>query len=145
VIFQLEPLEPIVRDIFLLAKAQWEELESERKYPFNPDVKRYLEFNRTGFLRQYTAREGEIVGQAGMYVSPSMHSQVLIATEDTWYLKPEYRKGSNALRFLRFVENDLKSIGVQEIHMTSTLANKSGKIMLARGYTHVLNGYLKEL
>lgn len=146
-IFQLEPLRVIWDDVMKLAAEHWKETEQYQQYPLNPDKARYLEYNDSGYHRQYTARNdmAQLVGHAGMYVSNSMHTGIMIATEDTWFLLKAYRKGSNALRLLKFVETDLKRLGVKEIHMTAKLTNKSGRIMEARGYEHVANEYLKVL
>lgn len=129
-----------------LAERHWAETEGYQTEPLNPDKKRYIEYNDIGYHRQYTARDGSrIVGHCGIYITQSMHTQVPIATEDTWYLLPEYRKGRNALRLLKFVENDLKCLQVKELMMSAKLANKSGRIMECSGYEHVANQYLKRL
>ena len=146
--YQRESLKTIIPEIMALVKAHWEEYKSlgidGYEGEFNIDLDRYLHYNEIGYHRLYTARkDGEVVGYAGMYVNESMHTQLPIATEDTWFLQEEHRKGFNALRFLKFVEEDLKSIGIREIHMTAQLANKSGRIMEARGYVHTSNNYMK--
>jgi hypothetical protein len=130
-----------------LAEAHWHETEAYRHgQPFNVDVKRYEYFNSIGFYRLYTARvDGKLVGDAGMYVTPSMHTQVVIATEDTWFLLPEYRKGRNALRFHRFVEEELKKLGVVEINQTAKLSNGAGRILEYLGYEFVAKQYSKHL
>ncbi len=149
--YALEPLRPIWDDVMRLAAAHWEEYRDigvdGYDAPMNPDKKRYIHYNDIGYHLQFTVRTeaGELVGHAGMYVDESMHTRTKIATEDTWFLLKEHRKGSNALRFMRFVEDHLRSLGVKEIQMTAKLANKSGRIMEARGYKHVANEYLKVL
>lgn len=92
------------------------------------------------------AKDGDlIIGHAGMYVSKSMHTQIQIATEDTWYLMPEYRKGRNAIKFYQFIENDLKKLGVAEITMHAKLANGSARIMEYLGYQFVAKTFMKEI
>lgn len=146
IVFQIEPLAVIWDDLIQLAKMHWSETETT-EIPLNPDKERYLHYNEIGYLRMYTARNdrAKLIGHAGIYLNESMHTQIRIATEDTWFIHKDYRKGSNALRFLRFVEKDLQSLGVKEIYMTAKLTNKSGRIMEARGYEHVANEYRKVL
>jgi N-acetylglutamate synthase-like GNAT family acetyltransferase len=146
ILFQVEPLALIWDDVMRLAAQHWEETE-ETEIPLNPDKERYLNYDEIGYLRMYTARneQAKLIGHAGIYLNTSMHTQIKIATEDTWFIHKDYRKGSNALRFLRFVEQDLKGLGIQEIYMTAKLTNKSGRIMEARGYTHVANEFKKVL
>lgn len=145
-IFGWEPLRDCWDEVMELARLHWEETEQYQRHPLNPDKERYLHYNDTGYHRQYTVRdEGRLVGHAGMYLSRSMHTQVVMATEDTWYLLPEYRKGRNAIRFYRFIEDDLREHGVQEIHMSAKLSNSSGRIMEYLGYEFVQKGYLKHV
>lgn len=125
-------------EIMFLAGHHWQETEQYQTEPLNPDKELYCSYNDAGFHLQYTARHnGKIAGHAGMYISKSMHTQIMIATEDTWYLLPEYRKGRNALRFLQYVEDDLKKMGVKEITMHAKLANSSARIMEYMGYEFI--------
>lgn len=130
-----------------LAEAHWHETEAYRHGQlFNPDVKRYEQYNDIGFYHLYTARvEGRLVGDVGMYVTESMHTGVRIATEDTWFLLPEYRKGRNAIRFHQFVEAEMRKHGVVEIMQTAKLGNGAGRVMEYLGYQHVANQYSKHL
>jgi len=64
-----------------------------------------------------------------MYVVPSMHTQQLIATEDAWFLLPDYRKGRNAIRFYQFVEEECRKRGCVEITMSAKLTNAAGRIL----------------
>ena len=145
--FQVERVALIWDEIYYLGQKHWAETEGYQIYPFNPDKDRYISYNESGFYRQYTARteNGEIAGHAGIYITVSMHTQISIAQEDTWYLLPEHRKGRNALNLLKFVENDLRQMGVMELMMSAKLSNKSGRIMELSGYEHIGNQYLKRL
>jgi hypothetical protein len=78
-----------------------------------------------------------------MYLCPSMHTQQLIATEDTFFLLPESRKGRNAIRLLDFVEAECKRRGAVEICMTAKLGNHAGRILELRGYSVVSRQYSK--
>jgi len=145
--FALEPLKPIWGDILRLASEHWSETEGYRHgQVFAPDAYRYFQYNDIGFYLMFTARdEGRMVGYAGMYVTPSMHTQQIIATEDTWFLLPDYRKGRNALAFHRFVEDEMQRRGVVEIGMTAKLTNHAGKILEYLGYKPVSLQYSKHL
>ena len=74
-----------------------------------------------------------------------MHSQVLIATEDTWFLLPDYRKGMNAVRFYKYVQDDLFKRGAQEVIMTAKLTNAAGRILEFLGFEEVAKQYSKQL
>ena len=79
-----------------------------------------------------------------MYVTESMHDRRKVAVEDTWYISPEER-GMAGVMFLGFVERDLLAQGVQEVYMTTKLANRSGAVLEVCGYSHVANQYWKNL
>jgi hypothetical protein len=145
--FAIEPLKPIWPEIMRLASEHWCETEGYRHgQKFAPDAARYFHYDEIGFYVMFTARdEGRMVGYAGMYFTPSMHTQQMIATEDTWFLLPEYRKGRNALSFYKFVEAEAVKRGVVELGMTAKLTNGAGKIMEYLGYKPVSLQYSKHL
>ncbi len=126
--FQLEPLAPIIEEWKPLAQLHWEGTKSFRRHrPFNPDWTRYLSCNAENFFLFFTARhEGRLVGYLGCYVTQSMHSQEWMATEDTFFLHPDYRGGRNALRFLRYVIEDLRQHGIVELLASCEAENVSG-------------------
>lgn len=93
-----------------------------------------------------TARDaGRMVGYAGVYLTPSMHTQDIIATEDTWFLLPEYRKGLLAVRFFRFAEDECRKRGAVSANGTATCSNGAGKILEYLGYKEVSRQYYKQL
>ena len=131
----------------VLAEAHWQETEMYRHgQPFCPSFDRYNAYDKAGWLVQYTARSGgQLVGFATMYLVPSMHSQTPIATEDTWFLLPDYRKGMNAVRFYKYVETDLFARGAQEVIMTAKLTNHAGRILEFLGFQEVSKQSSKQL
>lgn len=145
--FAIEKLEPIWPHIMALAEAHWHETEGYRHgQAFQPDQARYLQYEAVDYYVMFTARhEGALVGYAGMYMTPSMHTQELIATEDTWFLLPEHRRGRNALEFYKFVEAECLKRGVREIGMTAKLTNGAGRILEYLGYREVSRQFSKHL
>ena len=149
--FQLEPMELAWDDMYRLASAQWNEYADlgipGYAAPFAPSKEMYLSYNTAGMLRVYTARneKAELVGQFVVQVYPSMHTGALTATDDTWFLTKDYRKGRNALKFLKYVEEDLRLQGVKELHISVKEANGISRIMEAKKYSCIGHDYLKEL
>ncbi len=130
-----------------LAEAHWQETEMyHHGEGFNPDLKRYDHFNDIGLYHLYTVRcHGKLIGNCGMYVMPSMHTGKVVATEDTWFLCPEFRAGRNAIRFHQYVASQMKELGAVSISMTTKLTNGAGRILEYLGYSHVANQYTKDL
>jgi len=145
--FQIESLTKVWDEIMLLASQHWGETEGFRRgEPFAPSYDRYIQCEQTGFFVMFTARDGEkLAGYAGMYVTTSMHSQVLIAVEDQWFLLPEYRKGRNAIRMVKFVEAELAGRGVKALTMSAKISNGAGRILEYMGYLPVSTQCFKVL
>ena len=146
-IFAVEPLKGCWAECMALAQAHWQETEGYRHgQQFKPEFDRYEKYDACGWFFVATARhDGVMVGYAGMYITPSMHTQEIIATEDTWFLLPEYRKGRNAIEFCKFVEAECRKRGAVEICMTAKLGNGAGRILEYLGYDMVSKQYSKKL
>lgn len=126
--FQAEPMAAVWNEFIELAYQHWKSTKSYRRHqPFNPLFERYRQVNEIGFYTFFTARDHtRLAGYCGIYLSPSMHSQWLIATEDILYLHPDYRVGRNALRFMQYVETELQKRGVREGLFSCEIDNESG-------------------
>ena len=126
--FQLEPVAQCWNEVLVLAEQHWQGTTTYRRHePFAPSFDRYRACNEAGFFRLVTARDGaRLVGYFGVYVTPSMHSQLLMATEDTFYLHPDYRGGRTALRFLKHIEALCQHWGVHEILFSCEQDNPTG-------------------
>lgn len=119
--FSLESVNEVGPEVLELGRLHWLETENYRHdQPYNPDLDRYSYYESVGFYRLYIARAADrIVGNLGMYVTESMHTQQLIATEDTLFLHPDFRTGRNAAEFIRFMVDDMRARGVVEIMCTA--------------------------
>lgn len=126
--FSIEPVSATWNEVMILANQHWAGTKSYRRHePFNPSFDRYHAFNQSGFFQLFTARDaGDLVGYFGVYLCPSMHSQKLMATEDTFYLAPSHRGGRNALRFLKHIESVMIEWGVHEIMFSCEIDNETG-------------------
>lgn len=145
--FSLEHIEGIVDEIKPLHQAHWNETEEHRhSLPFNPSYQTFIRYERAGRYVLFTLRsEGRLLGNCTMYLDKSAHTQTLIATEDTLYLLPEARKGGVAKRFVAYVENAMRLLGVGEINISVKTVNKAERFFRLLGYRHVENGLTKVL
>lgn len=145
-VFSIEKVRDVIDELMPLWEAHWKETEMYREgQGFNMDVDRYIKYNDVGYYILYTARHsGKLVGNFGAYLSTSMHTKQIIATEDTLFLLPKYRKGFTSMRFIRFVETDLASRGAAE--MSITVKSKDvGKLCEFVGYKLVAYQYSKSI
>lgn len=151
--FAIEPVETSWDEMLELARAHWHETMQWQhgKQALAPSKERYLSYDKAGWFFQFTARDPlarehmKMVGYAGMYILPSMHTQQLIATEDTIFLLPEYRHGRNALRFFQYVEQECAARGAREISATTKPGTGAGRILEHLGFTLVNYQYSKHL
>ena len=127
-------------DIVTLAKAHWEEsMQWQHGHqPFNPSKERYQAYEDAGCLVLFVVRDdGRYAGHGIMYVTPSMHTQALIATEDLMFLLPEYRKGGIGRKLYKFVEDTMWAMGVTEISVTAKPNSPASKLLESLGCTLV--------
>lgn len=145
--FAIEKLKDCWDEVVELAGKHWLETQEYRHaQPFNPSFERYNQYEEMGCYLQFTARdEGRLVGYGGLYIVPSMHTQELICTEDTWYLLPEARKGFDAIKFFRFMEDECRKRGVKEVSLTAPATTRAGVIHKFLKYQKVAEVYSKHL
>lgn len=147
IVFRAERFDDALPELHLLHEEHFAETEVHRAgFGMKPDYEYMREMERQGKLIQFVARNvetGELAGNIRMYVQTSVHTGTLYANEDTLYIRPAYRKGFMAVRFMQFVEDALKLIGVREVRTDSKTLNKAHKLVEYLGYKHVANKYVK--
>jgi len=144
--FQCERFADIVPELKICHYEHYSETEFYRLgLPLDPKYEQISEIERMGQAVQFTARDesGELAGNILMYVSRSLHTDSMSANEDTLYIKPQYRKGFMAVRFMQYVEDSLRLIGVREIFTDSKTVNNAHRLVEYLGYKHVANRYAK--
>lgn len=146
--FRAERFADVLPELHELHKTHWLETEKHRHgLAMNPDYDAMADQERAGQMLQFTARDCDsLVGNVRLYIRTSMHTQTLYAVEDTLYLRPEYRAGRNALRFMQYAEACLRAIGVREIRAdTKNTAPAGALLMKHMGYQPVATQYVKFL
>ena len=133
--FQVVPLATVYEAIRKQNQAQWDEVEIVRG-ELNYDYDRALRSEQEGVRLQaiVTDNKGMVVGNSACYVLKSMHTQKLMATEDTFYLSPEHRKGRLALHFLKYCVNVIRSLHVKQISVTTKVNNDVSKLWERGGF-----------
>lgn len=137
VVFNAEPLVDCLEAIKAQHKLQWDELDQSAKgLVLNPDYQRLLEGNALGRYVIFTARkDGNLVGNCGVWLYNSTHTQDLMASEDTLFLQKEHRKGRTGIKFFQYCESVLKELGVVEISFSVSPSNNVWKVWERLGYS----------
>lgn len=147
VVFRAEKFDDALPELHAMHQEHFAETEVHRAgFAMDPDYDYMRDMERQGKLVQFTARDtetGKLIGNIRMYIQQSLHTGNLYASEDTFYIVPERRSGWTAIRFWRFMEDSVRSIGVREIRTDSKVINKVHKLNEYCGYTHVANKYVK--
>lgn len=149
-LIQMERVEDCWAEVMALATLHWEGTKTYRRhYPFKPDYEKFKFCNEQNIYHLFTVRtrEKQLVGYAGFYVAYSMHSQHLMATEDTFFLHPDHRGGRTALRFLQHIENQCQQWGVEELLFSHEQDNESGihRLLNLLDFKPVIVQYSKRL
>jgi len=146
-VFAVERVRDCWQEVLGLAAAHWKETEGYRAGEgFRPSFERYSQYEWGQCFILFIARDElrRAVGYAGIYIMPSMHTQRLIATEDTFFLVEAARRGRNAMRFCRFVEDEARRRGAVTLAMTAK-DKRVGRLLLHLGYAEVAQHYSKSL
>lgn len=146
--FQAERMADVQPELHPLHQAHYDETEAYRAgIAMMPNYEGMKERERAGRLIQFTARapDGALAGHMRVYISPSEHTDTLIATEDTFYFAPAHRGGFTAARLWQFVECSVAAIGVREIYFDSKLVNKADAMARYLKYTPIATKFAKIL
>lgn len=146
--FQIETCRAIWDEALPLARAHWDEIAPGGEMDFNRDALFALEDG--GMIRCYTARrEGRFAGYLIYLGDESLYQRGRKIVRDMGlYVAPEFRKGTTAIRLMKYAEEDLRGIGIAEIFQVIPAGNESlGKMLEGVGYRHhetVFKKLLKE-
>lgn len=135
-IFHVERYASALEELKPLHAAHWQETEKYRhELPLNPDYAGFIAQDRAGMLVLFTIRkDGELVGQSTMKIFSSMHSQTLVANEDSLFLRQDHRGGFMIMRFIRYMDMVLTALGVREVRVSSKTVNGADKLMIRAGF-----------
>ena len=133
----LEEAKPILEE-------HWKEITVYRDIPLDPEYDLYETLEKTGSLAIYTIRvQGELVGYSVYFVRRHLHYRNHVwANNDILLVRKPYRNFGIGKQLLDFVENDLRSRGVNVIHHGTKTAHPELALLLqSRGHQRVEVGY----
>jgi len=135
-VFHVERYASALPELIPLHRDHWQETEKYRhSIPLNPDYDGFIAQDRAGALVLFTIRkDGALVGQSTMKLHASMHSQTLVANEDSLFLRKDHRGGFMMVRFIRYMDAILTALGVREVRVSSKLVNGADKLMMRAGF-----------
>ena len=132
--FQSEPIEKCWDEALPLMRDNYEETGFWLG-EFNPDYEKLKRMEDMGFIRVYTFRSsGRLVGYQVFFVMFGINCpKALMATCHVSYVAPAHR-GFAALRFLKWVDQQLMIEGATSITRQSSIHRDLGKLYGRMGY-----------
>ena len=113
--FAMESARDVAAEMEPLIRENWKTVESSYiSSKLQPDIDLYLSLAEKDALKVFTARKNEfLVGYALVLIMRHPHRiGDLVGAVDTIFVMPEFRGGGSASALLRFVESQLKGLGV---------------------------------
>lgn len=131
-VYAKEKLADTWDEVWAIAELHWSETEEYRHgQGFNPDKARYLKYEDMGLYHHFTVRSsGAVIGYGGFYIMPSMHTQKLVASEDTYFIHPGFRKGRVALTLFKMMEDEARRLGAVEFIVSTKLSNPRAEVIV---------------
>lgn len=140
----VESLEENLSYLKPLLPIHYQELAlNQDKVPLSPQFDKYIAAEKRGELIFVALREaGEIVGYFIGFIAPGLHySTCLTCQMDIFYVLPEHRGSAAGYQLFKFVEQQLKSRGVQRMFVGSKMHKDASWLFEKLGYTPVETYY----
>lgn len=135
--FQRETLYEVIEEVQPLLDAHYTELTRHKEIvKLAPKWDAYASLEQAGMFVIFTAREfSQLAGYNAFFIQGHMHyAELMVAQNDVFWLEPEYRKGTAALRFLRYCERALNEMGAKKIVYHCKASNNMAPILHRMGY-----------
>lgn len=100
-----------------LFEAHWKEIALYKKErPLNVNHANYFQLESKGALAVFTVRDnGALVGYSMFTFGISNHYTIPVASNDAFYLHPQFRKGWTAVKFIKYCLKMLKNTKAKQI------------------------------
>jgi GNAT superfamily N-acetyltransferase len=145
-VYATERLNNVFVDLLPLVDAHWAEM-NEFDTPLDIDWNRYLSADKNLAYHLTTVRlSGELIGWIGFWVQTHIrHKSMLMAREDWYYIRPEYRKQGWGERMFRAAESALEQRGVTRIHMSCKVQQDHNELFEVLDYRFYEKHFTKKL
>lgn len=144
--YQREDFYKVREEVDELFYKHWEEIAVNKdKIKLNPDWSFYENIYLSGSLGIYTARSGEkLIGYFIVIARPHPHyKDHLFAVNDIIFIDQEYRKGLVGYKLIKFVENDLKKMGVSVLAINTKVHKPFDSVLERLGFSNTERLYTK--
>lgn len=132
--FQSEKITESWAECLPLFRKNFEE-SGIRGATLEPNLAGYQELQNMDKLQWFTAKDsdGRIFGYAAFFITHNFHSNHILAYQDVFYVVPE-RRGIPAIRFFKFIDNELEHLNIDFIVRQSTPYSDWSRTLTRSGY-----------
>lgn len=132
--------EQFIAEVMPLLLEHYEELTLHKTVvKLLPKWDEYAALEDMGRFAVFTARDddGTLLAYNAFFLNTHMHySDLTVAVNDVFYVRPEARDGRLALKFLRHTETALKALGAQKVVYHFKRSNAFGPLLAHLDYEH---------
>jgi GNAT superfamily N-acetyltransferase len=134
-------------EISRLFQDHYSEISLLKEYDLRPDYAKYFSIHQQENLKVILCKDEEkIIGYIVFFIGKHLHYiDCLLASEDIYYLKPEYRKGRTGIKMFKYAEQYLKSIDVKMIRYGTKVHSDNSALFEYLGYSLTEKVYTKML
>jgi hypothetical protein len=147
--FFVERYADVVGEARPLLERHWDEIaRNKESIKLSPDWVRYAALAERNQLLICTARAGaRLVGYALYFIAPQIHyRETMWAESDIFWIAPEFRRPTAALRLFAFAEDQLRARGVVVMHTRAKNAHPAaGRVLEHLGHEPIETVYAKVL
>jgi hypothetical protein len=135
----------LIEDITPLLRQHFKEISHYQDILLNPDFDHYLEAEKFGALRCYTARANDsLIGYCIFFIKNNPHyKSSKQAIQDVLYVDP--RERGFGMKFISWCDSELKKEGVQVVYHHVKMAHDFGPALEKQGYEFIEKIYGKRL
>lgn len=145
-VYAVERWRDIRAEMMPLLVRHWREVAlNHSDVPLDIDEARYKSLDESGALHIVTARQvGALIGYHVAIVSTHLHyASTLHGITDVYWIAPEKRHGTTAIRLFQRVESELEVRGVRKLFTATKLHLDQGRLFEYLGYKPVERLYAK--
>jgi len=145
-LYMVERWRDLRAEMLPLLVRHWREVAlNHAEVPLDIDEARYKALDESGALHIVTARqETELIGYHVAIVATHLHyASTLHGITDVYWIAPERRHGTTALRLFQTVEHEMKTLGVKKLFTATKLHLDQGSLFEHLGYKPIERVYSK--
>lgn len=138
----------LFKEMMPLLTRHYNEIAHYQDIPLRPNFARYMEIERVGVLRAFTARDedNKLAGYAAFFVQPNLHYSTSIqAVQDVIYIERSARGAGFGKEFIEWCDAQLKAEGCQVVYHHVKDKHNFGPMLEKIGYKLVDLIYARRL